>query len=103
MLYRPNFRGHTSAEEAPAELTPIQSIQKDRIQIQFNQFKFELIESRFKIQTLCSWRVTLRKYSFERIARMMIVYVLKRSEVRRTMFKQAINRKVEPSALGGLL
>jgi hypothetical protein len=33
----------------------------------------------------------------------MIVYVLKRSEVRRTMFKQAINRKVEPSALGGLL
>jgi hypothetical protein len=42
----------TSAEEAPVELTPIQSIQKDRIQIQFNQFRFELIESRFKIQTL---------------------------------------------------
>jgi hypothetical protein len=47
----------TSAEEAPVELTPIQSIQKDRIQIQFSQFRFELNESRFKIQTL--WRLVV--------------------------------------------
>jgi hypothetical protein len=44
-------------------LTPIQSIQKDRIQIQFNQFRFELTESRFKIQTLCQ----LAKYMIAHI------------------------------------
>jgi hypothetical protein len=55
MLDRPNFQEHTSTEEAPAELTPIQLIQKDRNQIQFDQFGFGLTESRFKIQTLCIW------------------------------------------------
>jgi hypothetical protein len=45
-------------------LTPIQSIQKDRIQIQFNQFRFELIESRFKIQTLCVLLIDLKNGKF---------------------------------------